>query len=294
MVEAIEYKPIRALNFDEKVFIRIPTDIILDEDIGDMRISVYSFFAVRHGIDMLLNFSVNDVYEWTGRDLNNKNSNAYSDIKNTILRLVEKGYLSVDNEFKTAKNAKRINARFEIEKVDGECAEYRFAIMYVDELKKLLSYTDDEHGYLNRDAMMLILSYLRMEIPRRSNKLRADEIGAGAQVGQSDVDVRRNKYPEVYNDHYKSISYEIGLSERLVSKYAEILSDTGIIYAETLPRFQVSGKWHTNWILFCNRYKRDKSSLLAEGEGYFEKEIKAKKNLLLNYKRMAKAKRKQQ
>ena len=291
MGEVVEHEPVRALDLDEKVFVRIPADIILDSEANDMRVSVYSFFAVKRGIDFRLSFSINEIREWVGRDISSRDEKTCASIREAVSHLTARGYISVDSCFSSAKNASRVNAKLSHDKVDKECAECRFAMLYIDEIRKIASYEDESHRYTSKDIMLLLLSYLRMEMPRRSNKLRVDEIGAGAHTGQTDADVRRSKYPEVYNDHYKNISDEVGVSERLVSKYLGMLNEIGIIYLEMLPRFQASGKWHTNWVLFCNRYKRDKNSLLAEGEEYFEKEIKAKKNLLLNYKRMAKTMR---
>lgn len=292
MSEVVERESIRALDLDEKVFVRVPASIILDSDACDIRVSVYSFFAVRRGIDCRLTFSINEIREWMGRDVSARDEKTCANIKDVVTHLADNGYISVDDCFATAKNSSRVNAMFHYDGVSEECSEHRFAMLYIDEIRKITSYKDESRGYASKDVMLLLLSYLRMEMPRRSNKLRADEIGAGAHFGQTDVDARRSRHPEVYNDHYKNISDEIGVSDRLVAKYLSVLDKVGIIYLEMLPRFQSSGKWHTNWVLFCNRYKRDKNFLLAEGEEYFEKEIKAKKNLLLNYNKTAKAMKK--
>ena len=280
---SVEYPSGEKLNSKERAFIRVPESLILDSRSDDKRISVYAFFASMRGIYGDMTFTLNELLRWMGRKPSRKKGYGSDALVSVVSYLEELGYVRVDG---VPKNAEQTDACFDIDFLNDKCSEERFGILYVDEIMKVLSYVEeDKKGRPpNRDAMLLILAYLRLNIPRRRNKLHYEEIGAGDDgTNESDVARRRDRYPESYNAHFKDIANDIGLSEYIASKYLHLLMDMKIIYFECMPRFKFNGEWRTDCTLFCNWYKRDGDVLLASGRPYYELEISAKKRLIAQY-----------
>lgn len=276
----VEYVGERKLDSKERAFIRVPESLILDCGDDDKRISVYSFFASMRGIYGGMTFTLNELSKWMGRKPSRKKGYGNDALASTVSYLEELGYIDVDGK---PKNAEQTEASFNIDFLNDKCSEERFGILYVDEIIKVLSYTEeDKKGRPpNRDAMLLILAYLRLSIPRRRNELHYDEIGIGDdKTSDSDIAKRRDKYPESCNAYFKDIAIDVGLTEYIASKYIHLLKDLKIIYFEHMPRLRFDGEWRTDCALFCNWYKRDGDMLLASGSAYYGLEISAKKRLI--------------
>lgn len=276
----VEYLGRGKLNSKERAFIRIPESLIFDSESDDKRISVYSFFASMRGIYGDMTFTLNELSKWMGRKPSRKRGYGNDALASTVSYLEGLGYIDVDGD---PKNTEQTDASFNIDFLNDKCSEERFGILYVDEIMRVLSYVEEAKKGRppNRDAMLLILAYLRLNIPRRRNKLHYEEVGAGdGENSDSDIIKRRNKYPESYNAHFKDIAKDVGLTEYIASKYIHLLKDMKIIYFEHMPRFKFNGEWRTDCTLFCNWYKRDGDMLLASGSAYYSLEISAKKRLI--------------
>ena len=277
----VEYVGERKLNSKERAFIRVPESLILDCGDDDKRISVYSFFASMRGIYGDMTFTLNELSKWMGRKPSRKKGYGNDALASTVSYLEGLGYIDVDGD---PKNTEQTDASFNIDFLNDKCSEERFGILYVDEIIKVLSYTEeDKKGRPpNKDAMLLILAYLRLSIPRRRNELHYDEIGIGDdEASDSDITKRRDKYPESCNAYFKDIAIDVGLTEYVASKYIHLLKDLKIIYFEHMPRLRFDGECRTDCTLFCNWYKRDGDMLLASGSAYYGLEISAKKRLIV-------------
>lgn len=277
----VEYVGERKLDSKERAFIRVPESLILDCGDDDKRISVYSFFASMRGIYGDMTFTLNELSKWMGRKPSRKKGYGNDALASTVSYLEGLGYINVDGD---PKNTEQTDASFNIDFLNDKCSEERFGILYVDEIIKVLSYTkEDKKGRPpNKDAMLLILAYLRLSIPRRRNELHYDEIGIGDdEASDSDITKRRDKYPESCNAYFKDIAIDVGLTEYVASKYIHLLKDLKIIYFEHMPRLRFDGEWRTDCTLFCNWYKRDGDMLLASGSAYYGLEISAKKRLIV-------------
>ena len=108
---------------------------------------------------------------------------------------------------------------------------------------------------------------------RRSNQYRLDE----------DILEKQIQFPEAYNDYYKDMADELGVSVRTFGKIVNCLRDElHLIQFEEIGRTKYitddgKVKWKTNHTIFCNSYKRERDYLLTDSESYWITEIANKK-----------------
>lgn len=289
MSEFYEYEhPMAKLDDDSRCMFAIPESIILNEDIGEKRITAFSFFSIVRGINYKLSFSVNEIVEWTGRKPNRNKNGISNKIFCSVDKLADYGYIEV---FDDCAGSHRAKARLNNSYIQEETNSYRFAILYADEVEKILGYDSFDSGdkLLNNDVVLLVFAYLRMSIYTRRNKLRPEDLNCDGEDNRShDVDNRRINFPEAYSDYYINIAENIGISSRIISKAVSILVELKLIYIEPLPRFKSGDKWITDHTIFCNVYKRgsykQEQYLLDEGKDYYLREIENKKKKLNNFK----------
>lgn len=280
MPDKYEYTSPVELNNDSGSYFAVPASIILNTNMNEKRTTIFSFFSIRRGLDCGLMFSVNNIVKWTGKQPN-RNANG---INNKIIKIIEAlkdgGYITLSEN---VDNSSCIEAVFNLSKISQECDYDRFAVIYVDELKKILNYQNSnaKDAFLNSDVILLVFAYLRMKIYRRRNKLFPEEINVDNKNNhQYDIDARRLRSPDAYDCYYYEIAEELNLTTRTVSKAITILNELGLIYSEPLPRIKYENKWRTDHTVFCNTYKREGSCLIASGESYYLLEVENKKKKL--------------
>ena len=251
-LERYEYPSPAELDPDAGVYFAVPSRIILNKDMGDKRMTAFSFFSIRRGLDCGVSFSINGLVEWVGRKPDRHSNGINGKFANAIECLESEGYVSLSDK---VKNSACIEACFNLDKVSQECRHDRFAIIYLDELKKILNYRNpnSKDTLLNNDNILLLFAYLRMMIFRRRNKLLPEEMNLDNRCSHEyDVDMRRRKSPDAYNGYFCDIADDLGMPARTVSKAVAVLNDLGLIYSEQLPRTKHNGKWTTNHTVFCN------------------------------------------
>lgn len=265
-------------------YFAIPASVILDTDMNEKRITVFSFFSIRRGLDCSLMFSVNNIVKWTGKQPNRNANGINNKIMQIINHLNSRRYLQLSEELT---NSSCVEAFFNLSKISQECEHERFAIIYLDELKQILQYQvpNPKDTSLNSDVILLVFAYLRMKIFRRRNRLLPEEINVDNKNNhQYDIATRRLRTPEAYDCFYYEIAEELGLSTRAISKAVVALNEIGLIYSEALPRVKYhdgkSEKWKTDHTIFCNTYKREGNYLLTSGSEYCLPEIENKKKKL--------------
>lgn len=275
-----EYRNTAELKGDAGIHFSVPASVILDADANDKRLTAFSFFSIRRGLDRGVTFSVNSIVKWIGRKQNRNANGINGKLIQAIEKLRDDGYVSFSDKLT---NSSCVEAEFDMSKVSDECSRGRFAVIYFDELRKILDYRNlnSKDAFLNNDVILLVFAYLRMEIYRRSNRLRPEEINVGNKGSHElDIETRRARCPEAYDCYYYEIAEKLGVSARTVSKVVEVLNELGLIYSETLPRVNVDGKWRTDRTIFCNAYRREGGYLLKDGSDYYLSEIERKKKKL--------------
>lgn len=272
MSEICEYSSPTKLEIK---YFSIPASIILNTNINDKRVTIFSYFSKRKDLENELLFSINHIVKWMGKQPNRTANGINSKIIEIVQYLKDQGYLTFSEELNNA----LIDAVFNTDKVQQKCDEDIFAIIYLDELNKILNY--QSNVFSNTDAILMVFAYLRMKIYRRRNNLTLQEINVNNKNDHKyDIESRRLISPDAYNCYYYEIAQELGLSNRIVSKAVEALRNLNLIYFEPLPRVKYGDKWKTDHTIFCNTYKREGSYLLATGEDYYLTEVKNKRKKL--------------
>ena len=267
--KSLEYSPIKSKG-SESIYFRVPESIILDKDGGNARLSAFSFFSIRRDMENTVTFTLNGMAKWLGRKPDRHSGGTNDKLSECISHLEEKKLISLSGK---VGNASETDAFVNMEKVSEECDNDMFAVVYLDELKKILS-CNAKYA----DQTLLVFAWLRMRIIRRRNKMFPEENVYDSH--EKNVENRRLKFPEAYDCYCYEIADEIGISARMASKAIDILKEIGIIYFEHLPKVRKDGKWYTSRTIFCNMYKRENGSLLASGEDYYLQEAENKKKKL--------------
>lgn len=263
--------PITPLKKSAANYINIPMSIILDDEIDSRRVAVLSYLRCRCGMNGIVNFTVSDIVEWCG----NKPDKGVKGINNKFLNVIDslndKGYLTYLNE---PSRTSFMKCEFDLDKYHEECQD-RFAVIYLDEIRKILNYRKEnsKDARLTNTTVLLVFAYLRAWIYRRPNKLEY-----GTNNHTVDVNNRRCEFPEAYNDSLKNISDEIGISQKTLTKVIDILEDElNLIVTDKAYRIKnKKNEFRTLHTIFANAYKREKKYLLASGEKYSRAEIEAK------------------
>jgi hypothetical protein len=270
--DSLEYDNPIQLNRAQSSYFVIPGNIIMNDEMNDKRCTVFSYLSIRRGLDDNILYTINDMVEWTNRTPNRHKNGINTKFIESIEQISERGLIDT---FDKPNHTSLSKACIHMDVISNECKENRFATVYIDELNKILSYENPnpKDSFFNTDMMLLVFSYLRMMIPKRKNMLMPED--------NEGIDKRREKFPDAYDCYQNDIANDLNISQKSVSKAIDSLKEIGLIYNEELPRVQINGKWHTSSTIFCNFYKREGKTLLADGKKYYMEEIKNKKKKLL-------------
>lgn len=276
--DLFEYESKAKLDEDCRYSFTIPESIICDkDDIGEKRITVFSFFSITRGINYRLSFSINNLVKWAGRKPNRNDGGINDKMHDSIKKLEECGYIDV---FDDCTGSHMANAKLNYSYIKKKTNDEFFAVLYPDEVLKILSYNGltSKSKSLNKDVVLLVFAYLRLMIIRRPNKLQPEFLNCDGKNNVShNIENRRCKFPEAYNAQYKEIASTLNLGEKTVSSAINILVELGLIYKESLHRINRDDRWFTQDTIFCNAYKREGGYLLDEGKDYYLREIENKK-----------------
>lgn len=275
-----EFPPVLLVG-DASKYVSIPSSVILNKDLDTTRVAAFAYLMFRRGLDDCLYLSINAMIRWFQKKPNRNKNRINDKVWRTLNAFKEAGYVSyADNAFQS--NEAIAWGQFEeivfnTSKVSLENSHYRFATIYLDEVKTIMHYTGNPKDvYLNSFSLLLVLAYLRMLIARRNNVYRLDE----------DIYEKQLQCPEAYNGYYKDMADDLGMSVRTFSKVIDCLqNELGLIRYEGIGRTKFitekgEVKWKTNHTIFCNSYKREKGYLLTSSNSYFETEIANKKTKL--------------
>lgn len=252
---------------DSGIRVVVPESIILNKDLGNMRISIYSYLYLHRGLNNILFFSVNKMLKWMHKNVDRRKGGTNDKVAATLDRLKSLCFISYDdhifdrNDIHTKNKIwdQFIEIKFNMEKQFKETEESQYTILYWDEILKIINYKNPnkKDPYLNNNVILLVFSFLRLKI-------------------KSGI-VKSNSWVEACNYYYIDIANEIGISERTVSKCIKILEDIGLIYCERITAKKISdNKYSTGHAIFVNQYKRDGRFLIASGEEYYMNEIMKK------------------
>lgn len=194
-------------------YVKIPREIIYNKDIGDKRVIIFSYLCSRRALDDTVAFSISELCHWSYLKPNFHDGKINQKYLVVLELLSHYGYFVDCPDFeKLAKEKKNstdyYNIKINIKKFD---IPDNFGIIYFDELEKILNYKEELKGKdidlsrMSSAYILLLLSYLRVNMNRDTTK------------------------PLCCYRLYQTISQDIGLSERYISRIVEILDVMKII-----------------------------------------------------------------
>lgn len=194
-------------------YVTIPKEIIYDKNLGDKRVIVYSYLCSRRALDDSVAFSINELVKWTGLIPNYHEGKINHKYLDYLELLSHYGYFDSCPDFIKLKSIKGngeyyYKAQLNIEKFD---IPKEFGIIYFDELQKIINFKEElkkeniDTSRLSSAYILLLLAYIRANINRSDNK------------------------PRCCFRLYKTISEDIGISERYIARIVEILDVMNII-----------------------------------------------------------------
>lgn len=189
---------------------------------GDKRVIIYSYLCCRRTLDDTVAFSINELVKWTGLIPNYHDGKINHKYLDYLELLSHYGYFESYPDFIKLKKIKGngdfyYKAKLNIKKFDS--LDNGFGIIYFDELFKIINFKQelkkikDKNGEeINIDTsrlssayILLLLAYMRVNINRQIDK------------------------PRCCFRLYKTISEDIGLSERYITRIVEILDVMDIV-----------------------------------------------------------------
>lgn len=274
-----EYAPIAILEGSASRNIRIPKSIIVEKSMMSIRIAVFTYLTIYRGLNNRLCFSIPLFLKWVGYKSDSHSGGINDKVIETLEVLREIGYVTFLGNT-PIKRSSCIEIEFNTQLLHEKCFEESFAIMYIDEIETIMHYSNDnsQDRYLNRNTVLLVFAFLRHAIFRTPNELKPEE------RNPEGIAARRERCIEAYNDNYKNMAAELGLSERTVSLAVQVLVKLELIAkAEAYRIKNEDDEYRTQDIIFANMEKREGKELLAKGKEYAVAEIARKEKRIRKY-----------
>lgn len=257
-----EKEQLQQLSRKESIFIKIPSSIIIDGQLPHERVALFTYLYVNAGLNDKLLLSHDDLHEYIHKKVNpNRVKNCCTvNIEFLLDYYKSQGYINYNGRIK---NKIPIKCTIYRDRLCDKVENNRFAIIYLDEIEKILNYPLDGKKYGN-DTLLLLFAYLRLRIYNRSTIKDYKDIRS-----------------ETYDDYYKTIGEILNIPEKTISSLVDILVELDLIYVFTRERKRIILEDHEYFFrtltsIFTNTYKRNKGYLLNSGEQYYKHEVELK------------------
>lgn len=283
-----EYKRI-PLKESQSKYIYIPLSVIIDTELDIRRVGIFSYLRIHCGLNNVIGFTIPDAIEWCGGKSDRRINGTNDKVLSTLDTLVNMGYLTYLTE---KSRSSYIKCEFNMAHYYEECSN-GYAVIYLDELKKIMSYKKEnlKDSTFNNTTILLVFSYLRNKIRRRPNELSPEERTSDG------IKKRKEKLPDAYGSNFLEIANELNISSKTLSKIIDVLEqELGLIVTDRAYRIKnEDNEFRTLPTIFANAYKREDKYLLDTGDNYSRIEIEQKaENMRQHYQgyRIDKKKRK--
>ena len=283
-----EYKKI-PLEESQSKYIYVPLSVITDTELDIRRVSIFSYLRIHCGLNNVIGFTIPDMIEWCGGKPDRRVNGTNDKVLSTLDALINRGYLTYLTE---KSRSSYMKCEFNISHYYEECA-IGYAVIYLDELEKIMSYKKEnlKDNTLNNMTILLTFVYLRNKIRRRPNELFPEERTSDG------IKKRKEKLPDAYGSSFLDIANELNISAKTLSKIIDILEqELELIVTDRAYRIKnEDDEFRTLPTIFANAYKREDKYLLDTGDNYSRTEIELKaENLKRHYQgyRIDKKKRK--
>lgn len=226
---------------------------------------VYSYLCCRRALDDTVAFSIPELVKWTGLIPNYHKGKINEKYLDVLELLSHYGYFESFPDFQKLKAIGNSNeyhkAQLNIAKFD--VPEDGFGIIYFDELQKIINFQKElenkniDTSRLSSAYILLILAYIRVNIRKNTDQ------------------------PQCCYRLYKTISEDIGVSERYVTRIVEVLDVMNIIkFAECKRERYKDGDGKYGFLttpkIFTNyrRFKKDGNNNITLDKEYdYQSEI---------------------
>ena len=161
-------------------YVRIPEEIIQDVSIGEKRVIIFSYLCCRRSLDDTVAFSITELVEWSKLKPNYRTGKINQKYWFVLERFTELNYIKTKLDFKRLTSEQKnsneyLNVLINNEKFD---MTERYGIIYFDELQKILNFKKElenneiETNRISSSQILLVLSYIRLNMNRIPNKPR--------------------------------------------------------------------------------------------------------------------------
>lgn len=264
-----EYKRI-PLKESQSKYIYIPLSVIIDTELDIRRVGIFSYLRIHCGLNNVIGFTIPDAIEWCGGKSDRRINGTNDKVLSTLDTLVNMGYLTYLTE---KSRSSYIKCEFNMAHYYEECSN-GYAVIYLDELKKIMSYKKEnlKDSTFNNTTILLVFSYLRNKIRRRPNELSPEERTSDG------IKKRKEKLPDAYGSNFLEIANELNISSKTLSKIIDVLEqELGLIVTDRAYRIKnEDNEFRTLPTIFANAYKREDKYLLDTGDNYSRIEIEQK------------------
>ena len=264
-----EYKRI-LLKESQSKYIYIPLSVIIDTELDIRRVGIFSYLRIHCGLNNVIGFTIPDAIEWCGGKSDRRVNGTNDKVLSTLDTLVNMGYLTYLTE---KSRSSYIKCEFNMAHYYEECSN-GYAVIYLDELKKIMSYKKEnlKDSTFNNTTILLVFSYLRNKIRRRPNELSPEERTSDG------IKKRKEKLPDAYGSNFLEIANELNISSKTLSKIIDVLEqELGLIVTDRAYRIKnEDNEFRTLPTIFANAYKREDKYLLDTGDNYSRIEIEQK------------------
>lgn len=252
----------------ESKYIYIPFSLITDKELDNKRVGVFSYLRIHCGLNDTIGFSIPDMVEWCGMKPNKREGKTNDRFLGIVDDLTHRGYFT----YLTDKNkSSYMKCKLNMEYYYERCSN-GYAVIYLDELQKILSYKNLQGNSINNATILLVFSYFRNKIMRRPNELKPEERTTEG------INKRRQRIPDAFDGNITDIAKELGIHKQTLSKIIDVLElELKLIVTDRAYRVKDNNdKFKTLPTIFANAYKREDKYLLTTGENYARTEIELK------------------
>lgn len=243
---------------NEKNYVMIPRSIIYLNEISELRIPIYIYFAQNRNLHDVVPFTLNHLIRRCGLTPDRHKDRANDKIRGLLTNLSSHLLVDTDNDpipdFSNLKDqfGYRVAINHDIFDVNSN-----FAIINFAEIEYMMEHKTNTRN-VSFAKLALVLSYIRV------NKLRR---GPTHEI--------ENK-PEIFFKQYKDIAIDLNISTKTVAAAITILCDLDLIVIRHLKRYKDdSDRWHTNVTIFADK-KKGWERELEYGEKFLRKGAKVR------------------
>lgn len=268
-----EYEKV-LLPDEESRNLYIPMSLIIDKKLDAKRIGIFSYLRVCSGLDCTIRFTVPNMVKWCGFKADRRMEGMNSRFLFIMDELSNGGYFTYLGE---KSRSSYMECKFNMTHYRTECSSNGYAIVYIDELQKIMNYKDTS---VANTTILLVFAYLRNKIFRRPNGLKPEERTLDG------IKERRERCPEAFVEYIVNMADEIGISAKTFAKVINVLeNELHLIVTDNAYRIKGDeGEFRTLPTMFANAYKRDDRYLLITGDDYSRTEIELKARKMNYYK----------